>query len=132
MIFQTAAAIFSVSAAGTYLWFRGERILDGLIEYQKRRRGGFYKTIKVNGWCNACGHRNGEISWNPEVERVMHTCNVCGASWPELPRVPAHAWDYLGKMIKERRDNAEDVKEVFARANTPIKPSKDQAKEKVQ
>ena|SRR5271157_1028586 len=131
MIFQVAAAIFSVSAAGAYLWFRGGRLLDGLIERQKRVRGGFYKRVKPNEWCPSCGAKKGQIVWNPELERVIHGCDVCGANWPEKPRVPAHAWDILGKQIKYNRENAEDVKETFARANAPIKlkdtPKKEEA-----
>ena len=127
MIREIIAAVVVLSGVGGYLYLRGERLLDSIIERQKRRKGGYFKKIKINEWCPGCGHRAGDIVWNPELERVIHNCQKCGATWPEKPRVPAHAWDVLGKMIKFNRESAQDVKDVFTRANVPIELKQDKS-----
>lgn len=97
-----------------------ERVLDRVIEFERRRRGGYYRTIKKNQMCPACGSKNGEIFYNPEIQRIVHTCGQCNAAWPEKPRVPASAWDFLGRDLKANADQADTVREIFRRANTPI------------
>src|SRR5271167_2994099 len=124
MIGLIVGGVVSVAGAGTWLYFHGERALDAIIDYQKKRRAGYFKKSKVNEACKACGWKKGDIVWNPELERLIHSCQVCGATWPETPRVPAHLWDILGKMIKFNRESAQDVKEVFERANAPIEIKK--------
>jgi hypothetical protein len=125
MIGLIISGILTVGGAGTWVYFYGDHALDRVLDFQKRMKAGYYRKSKVNERCKACGHKHGTIVWNSELERLMHECQVCGATWPELPRVPSHLWDILGKMIKFQNENAQDVKEAFARANKPIeiKPS---------
>src|SRR5271166_258727 len=99
-----AAGIAVIGGAGAYLYFNGRvlasRGLDVFLEYQARRKGGFYRVINPNSQCMACGAKNGEISYNPIDQIVVHTCHICEAQWPELPRVPVLAWDFVGRNLK--------------------------------
>lgn|SRR5208282_3918591 len=131
----------------TYLYFYGDGILDAIIEHQKKVKGGFYKKINRNEKCPNCGLEGGflgrlfprwdlvctgEITWNAQLERCIHGCKQCGATWPEKPRIPSNVWDLVGKMIKHDAEHAEDIKSVFEQANRPIVLKGEPKKEQVQ
>ena len=81
--------------------------------------------------CPACGSRRSDIVWNSERKRLIRGCRRCGAIKPEQPRVPASAWDFVGRDIELIGDRKEDIREQLARANAPIMPKKDQKAETV-
>jgi hypothetical protein len=124
---EITSCLLFLSAGGTYLYFHAEQLLDELIEFQKKVRGGFYRTANPNERCPACGAKNGTIFYTPETQRLMHTCNVCNASWPEKPRIPSHAWDLVGKTMQANQDQIADVREIFERANKPVIKNKKEA-----
>lgn len=116
-----AVGTASLGLLGTYLYFSGrslvERTLDGIIEFQKRLKGGYYRRLNPNGCCPSCGRKSGEISFNYVIQRVVHTCNICGAQWAELPRLPFHAWDFVGRDVKHVGDKKSDLDAIMERAN---------------
>lgn len=117
--------------SGTYLYFRAEKVLDGIIEVQKRYKAGYYGHAAFLSKCPACGSRRSDIVWNSERKRLIRGCRRCGAIKPEQPRVPASAWDFVGRDIELIGDRKEDIREQLARANAPIMPKKDQKAETV-
>src|SRR5579863_8948949 len=108
-IFLDLLVVGMALAGGSYVYWRAEQILDRIIEFQKRVRGGYYHKEKTNPRCPSCGHKNGEIFYNHEVQRLMHHCLVCQAVWPARTRIPVEAWDYYGKVMKEDQDRVVDV-----------------------
>jgi|SRR5208337_3327518 len=62
-----------------------------------------YAKIDPNMKCPSCGHRQGKIKWEPEIEWtdksgqkrrgiVLHTCDIDGAVWGEPAIVKAEHW----------------------------------------
>lgn len=73
--------------------------------------------IEVNAQCFACGHRKGgRIQYDPNIQRIIHACGVCGAVRPEMPVYPVKAWDFVGRDLKQ---NKERELEIMARFNGP-------------
>jgi hypothetical protein len=104
-----------------YLWFNAarilERTLDTIILFQARVRGGYYRKIDPNERCPSCGAKDGEISFNPMIQRVVHTCNVDGAQWAEKTRIPVEKWDFVGRDVKHVGDKKSDLDAIMDRAN---------------
>jgi hypothetical protein len=126
-LLEVSAFVLLVGSCGyfcrAYLAFRFERLLDRIIEFEKRVRGGWYRKANPNERCPSCGHRIGAIFYNPESQRLMHTCRICNAVWPQKARISPQAWDIVGNTMKANQDQIETVREAFERANTPIIPA---------
>lgn len=126
---QTAISLVVLaSSGGTYLWFRAEKLLDGIIRFQHRLRTGYYRRINPNAPCPSCRARDGEIFYSSELQRVVHTCHVDQAMWCEMPRIPAKGWDFAGRDLKLAGDHKEDIREMLVRANRPIVPKSEEKK----
>jgi len=85
-----------------------ERFLDWLIAWIYKRR-----AVNPNARCPACSAKQGSIRYDPETQKVLHSCAVCSAVWPENPRIPPHAWDLAGKFMKQRADSVDNIKKLF-------------------
>lgn len=107
--------------AAAYLRLNGrplaERALDRVIEFQKRLKGGYYRRIDPNAKCPSCGAKDGEIAFNPLLQKVVHTCHVDQAMWAENPRIRAEAWDFVGRDAKFADGKKSDLMEIMDRAN---------------
>jgi len=121
MIFYIITAFSVVSVSGLLLLWRGEALLDYIIEVQKRYKGGYYKKINPNEKCPSCGACEGLIFYNTKIQRVVHSCQVCHAPWTELPRIPVTAWDFVGRDLKLAGEQESDIEEVLHRANSFMK-----------
>lgn len=122
MIGLIIIAVSAVSLTGLGLWSGRDAIVDRILDWKMR--------VRKNAACPACRARNGEIVYNPEIQKIVHGCNECNAAWPENPVIPPQAWDFLGRDLKQAGADADSVREAFAIANSPIK-LKDQPKEQV-
>jgi len=114
-------AVLLAGLVGVYLYLHGESLLDWVISEQKKIKGGFYRKLKKNARCPACGAKDSEKVYNAEIQKVVYGCNECNAAWPMNPIVPVQAWDFLGRDLKLSGERANDVREAFAIANAPIK-----------
>lgn len=74
--------------------------------------------IDPQAQCFACGHRDprSRIQYDPQIQRVIHACAVCGAVRPEMPVYPVKAWDFVGRDLKK---NVEREEEIMRRFNGP-------------
>lgn len=128
---QYILAAVTVISGGSYLYFRGEKLLDAVLIFKARLQSGYFRKIRKNAQCPACGAKHGEIVYNPEIQRVVHGCSECNAAWADLPRINPEKWDFLGRDLKFAGDRAEEVRNAFAIANAPIKLKEPPKKEAV-
>jgi hypothetical protein len=100
-----------------------ERLLDMYLAHQKKQKAAAAlrklerTALDRNAQCFACGHRDGEISYDPTIQRVVHHCKVCGAVRPELPVYPVKAWDFLGRDLRVNKERELEVMQRFNGGN---------------
>src|SRR5690348_10409366 len=97
-----------------------EYLLDWIIARQARRKLS-KRRIDPNSQCFACGHKQGQIAYDPATRYVIHTCNVCGALRAERPIVEATRWDFIGRDSEQSRKYEAEVRQRFEQSGV-IKP----------
>ena len=82
--------------------------------------------------CPGCGiEKTHKIEYSAAIERILHTCGLCGAVWPSMPVRPADRWRIAPEQLPMPQEARTALAEI---GNIPIlrnSPDEDEEEIKV-